>query len=595
MDTASEGRLTGVLRGLDTARIVWPIFAIAAIAASALILHEARLAIWDYDDWVYLTVFAEYGGSPAAVLDQSVTEYVMPFPLTAIYLLVSTFGLDSYLPFQLLGLGLLITTAAILLEYCRRRVGYLLALPGAILLLFLGSADEVTLIPTRVPMLLAAAAGIGLLLALDRRSRRNDLIALALGVVAVLSHPLGLVFVLGGAVRLAFQDRGRALRSAWIVAIPALAYLIVVQVVRDTPFEKVEGLPGAPLVDKVKFASESVVSGASALTGTFQQPWTGEIDFVNAWGVIACLLIAAGFVITVLRKKNLSPGLASAIAMVLGNAIAPATAAGLYLFRAPDADRYIFASVLFLLILLAELGAAWEPQRSRYLAPALGAVLVVFVSGFISNVRAVRSAASEITATSRSSAAEFGALSLAEALGRVSRGGTTKEERIQSRVKGFIFYVVESQPRARAAARVGSIELFSRITSRFGAVGLSPSEIRSEREPARTRADLVLLTALAPTLEPTLPVGRGRCEFLPRATTGGGSSFEGGRLVLESRSAPFVFVGRFGEAPAYRLAWPPGARAATLRLPRLRDLDPGGRWVIAAGPGRARACATRER
>ena len=103
-------------------------------------------------------------------------EHLSLVPVLVYKLLFSTVGTDSYVPYRVAGLLLHCGVAALLFAYARRRVGELLALGAAAIVLFLGTAWPDVLWPFQIGFLGSLAAGIGALLALDREDtpRRRD-------------------------------------------------------------------------------------------------------------------------------------------------------------------------------------------------------------------------------------------------------------------------------------------------------------------------------------------------------------------------------------------------------------------------------------
>ena len=112
--------------------------------------------------------------------------------------------------------------AALLFAYTRKRVGDLLALAAAAVVLFLGTAWPDVLWPFQIGFLSSLAAGIGALLALDREDRRGDVIAAVLLGVALASSSLGLPLLAAAALEVLGRPDRRS--RWWIVAAPAVLY-----------------------------------------------------------------------------------------------------------------------------------------------------------------------------------------------------------------------------------------------------------------------------------------------------------------------------------------------------------------------------------
>ncbi len=82
----------------------------------------------------------------------------------------------------------------------RRRVGGPLAVGPAIVLLFFGSAQEVVVSPLGIPFTLSIAFGLGAFLAVERADLPGDLTAMAMLLLAGLSHTFGTIVAIGVAV-----------------------------------------------------------------------------------------------------------------------------------------------------------------------------------------------------------------------------------------------------------------------------------------------------------------------------------------------------------------------------------------------------------
>ena len=124
-------------------------------------------------------------------------------PVAVYKALVGAFGMTSTAPFRVVSTLLLAATAVLLFSFLRRWVGDWLALFGVILMLFLGPGWNDILWPFEMSLVGSLAAGIGMLLALERGDRLGDRVACALLTVAVLCSSLGISFVLATAADLA--------------------------------------------------------------------------------------------------------------------------------------------------------------------------------------------------------------------------------------------------------------------------------------------------------------------------------------------------------------------------------------------------------
>ena len=132
--------------------------------------------------------------------------------------------MGSALPFRVVSTAFFLLSAVLLFTYLRDRLGEWPALAGTAVVLFLGAAWEDLLWPFQIGYFGATATGLGMLLALQRQSRRGDRLACLLLTLSILFSSLGLSFAIGAAVAVALRpDRWRRL---YIFAIPLAIYAL---------------------------------------------------------------------------------------------------------------------------------------------------------------------------------------------------------------------------------------------------------------------------------------------------------------------------------------------------------------------------------
>ena len=134
---------------LETLRPDRLAFAIIAGIAAGVILIAARDAVFTGDEWGMLLRLTQ-DPLPTALFDAPPGKYLIAVPMLIYGAIAELLGADSYLPYRILGVALLILAAGLFFALARRRVGAI-ALPCAVLLLFLGAAWDVVVIPGRVP------------------------------------------------------------------------------------------------------------------------------------------------------------------------------------------------------------------------------------------------------------------------------------------------------------------------------------------------------------------------------------------------------------------------------------------------------------
>ena len=204
---AADPRLPTVLLG-----------AAAVVSAVLLVVLNSKLTFF-IDDWevllhrrgLSLDVFMEpHAGHPA-------------IGLAALYkAILVTFGMSSLTPYAVASTLVFVLSVVLLYVWMRRRVGAWLALAGALPILFLGAAYEDLLTPFQVGYFAPVACGLAALLALERGRPRDPLLCCALLVVGLSFQTIGLAFVAGVAVALAFD--GELRRRAWVPIVPVVLY-----------------------------------------------------------------------------------------------------------------------------------------------------------------------------------------------------------------------------------------------------------------------------------------------------------------------------------------------------------------------------------
>ena len=245
-----------------------------------------------------------------------------------------------------------------LFVYARRRVGDVLALAAAALMLFLGTGWNDVLWPFQTGFMTSLAAGVAALLALDRESRRGDVLAAVLLAVALASSSLGVP--LTAALALEVLGRPDRRRRWWVIAAPVAVYGL---------WWAVYGREGVATLDNFfatpKYVAEAAAGAAGAIAGLGVE-----------WGRVLIVLGALALVLALRDRVALSWRLGALLAL-------PLLFWGLTgLARAdlgePAASRYLYPGALFLLLIAIEAGKGRRMSRRglAVLAPLLAFALV---------------------------------------------------------------------------------------------------------------------------------------------------------------------------------------------------------------------------
>jgi hypothetical protein len=330
--------------------------ALLLLGGFALLLYLGRDTTFYFDEWDW--VQGRRAWTAAALLEPH-NEHLSVVPVLFYKLLFATAGLDHYWPYRVVGLvlhGLVVTG---LFFYARRRVGDVLALAAAATILFLGKGWNDVLWPFQAGFLASLAAGLGALLALDRGTRRGDLLAALALAVALASSSLGLP--LTAALALEVLGRPDRRRRWWIVAAPVALYVV---------WWAGYGREGVATLDNFfatpGYVLEALAGAAGAIAGLTLE-----------WGRILATLGAIALLAALRERVGMTWRLAALIALpLLFWGLTGLARANL---NEPAASRYLYPGALFLLLIAIEAGAGLRLSR-RGVALLLALLLVALIS-----------------------------------------------------------------------------------------------------------------------------------------------------------------------------------------------------------------------
>ena len=524
----------------------------AMITSGVLLLHWlGRLTFWR-DEWDFLLHRRSW--SIGTFLDPFV-EHLLAASILIYKVGVSAFGMDSARPFQLVAVGLFLLSVALLFVYVARRVGEWLALAAILPILFLGPSWDDLLFPFQMALFGSVACGIGALIAIERRNRTWDLVAMGLLILSLLFSDLGIPFVAGATIQLAF-DRERW-RRAYVVVVPTALWLL---------WYAGWGHEAQTFISLTNFARSPnyVFDGLGTSLATWLGLSAGAYDASSLdWGrpLLILVLGLAAWRLYVLRRP--SPRVLGTAVILIGfwfltalntNPYAPATA-----------GRYQYVGIVLMALLAAELAAGLRVRR--YATIAL--VLVGAAAAMVNFVK-LRDAA-------------HGLAGIAEK----ERGGLAALELTRGRVDPkFILTKENSDVDYLAILDAGSY--FSAVDA-YGSPAYTPPELASASEGARVAADKVFAAALGAALRPG-PAGRpGTCVGLRPGT--GPATVEVPRegIVLRAGSAGTrVSLRRYASSFPVTLGTLLAGRPEVLRIPA--DRSPRLWFVRLEGRGPVTAC-----
>ena len=483
---------------LTSTTAAWIAFALAAAASVALIGLEARGTTLRGDEFGYAFQLAS---EPLleAVLDSRPGKYLLALPMLIYAAMFELFGLDSYLPYRLAGLGLLVLAAGLFFILSRRRVGPLPALAATLPLLFLGSASEVVVIPLRLPSQVAICAGLGAMLLLDREDRRGDGGACALGTVAITSHPVGLAFVVAAAVRVLLRPALSRGRSVWVFAVPLAAYGAWWLTLRDLAQRQLPLTIG----DAIGFGAESLAAFCGAVTGLFREPWVGGFDLINPLTIVVAigfaLAVAIALALRLRRPSRADAALWAALAALVVVLVAPALAPGGA--RVPQAPRYLYPGAIALLWVLVEIARGVRLRGDL----AIGAWVVVaalLVSGLYANVETLRQRAGAYAAQSDILKAQLGGLEIIR--GQIEDAVAGRDDVAVPAPKALARDTDQAPTEAEVALAIYSAvdDVYFAVADAYGSPAYTPEQIAGRPLRVRRQVDATLAGQLKPRLEP---------------------------------------------------------------------------------------------
>ncbi|HEX7058271.1 MAG TPA: hypothetical protein VF176_00260 [Solirubrobacterales bacterium] len=459
---------------------------VALLASAALLLAFFSGLTFFQDTWAF---FMHRRGTSASDFLNPHNEHIVLIPVAIEKVLIALFGMSTAKPEQVVLIVSLLITAVLLFVYVRRRIGEWPALFAAVLLLFLGPAWQVLLWPFEVGFVGSAAAGIAMLLMLERDDERGDVYACALLTLSIAFNSLGIPFAVAAAIDVLMKWRSRGLRRAYIPAIPlalfAVWYLgwghaaqnnLSLHNVLASPLFVLNGI--AASVDSLLGLSTITVEGA------------GQPD----WG--RPILVA--LILLVIYKQVRKPGFSPRLWPVLGAALTfwLLTAFNYIPGREAVASRYMHTAGLFVLLVAADL-----LQGARFSRRALAIGGLVTLLAIASNLIPLRDGRDYLRVQTQ-----------------ITRGDLAAIEIARETVDPYFALAPD-------IAGTGSLidisaGTYLQAAAEDGSPAYSPSELAVAPKTARLRADVVLAHALPLTTDTRAgisAVAGGDCVRFPGA------------------------------------------------------------------------------
>jgi hypothetical protein len=341
----------------------WAALAVLLGAAGVFVLWETRGSYFWFDEWVWIADRREL--SAASFLEPH-NQHLSLLPVAIYRALFETVGLEHYLPYRLVHVATYLACGLAVFLYARPRVGPVLGLAATTLILFLGPGAQNIMWPFQLAWLLSAATGIGALLALDRRTRRADVLAAALLTVSLASCGVAIAFVVAAAVDVALERR--RWRDGLIVAAPLALYAVW-----WLAYQGSGPTAHLPLEDVPLWVLRTACASVLALTGLLRVHLMAREGPAVLWGLPLLIAAIALAVWWLHRRHRVPPRVIALAAGILVFWIATAYQRGIAAH--PATSRYVWVGSLFVVLLAVEVARGVD-IRPR-VAAVLGALALV--------------------------------------------------------------------------------------------------------------------------------------------------------------------------------------------------------------------------
>jgi len=347
------------------------------VATTAAILVLSRTYTFYFDEWDFIQGAPDWGWISFL---QPHNEHPVMLPRLIYAVLLSTFGLRTYVPYMLVLIALHATSALLLFELVRRRAGDLIGIACTAMLLVLGAGWENLLWAFQIAFVGSVACGLGTLLALDGRRLA---FAVALLAASLMFSGIGLFFAVVAAVRLVL-DPPRRRDVLWFAPV-GLAFAAWYLAFGHSGAATVPPPSAANVLLLPAYVGWGLAGSAAGIIGVTGLP------------TLLVLLVAAGAIgLAWWRQRPDALALGVAAGLLTFYMVTGLTRAQLGYDQAAS-GRYVYVGAVFWLILLAD--AARRLPWAGTWRPALAALL--FLACFNSSVLLVAYAAGKTAAMQR--------------------------------------------------------------------------------------------------------------------------------------------------------------------------------------------------
>lgn len=455
-------------------RVAYAVLALTFLLAGILILVWGPGQTFINDEWNYLVVFR--GFEPETLLAPQ-NGHLVVLPRLLYNGLFATFGATSHLPYQVATVLLHLLVASLFFVLVRRRLQLVVAVALTVLVALFGVTWDTLMGAYQLPNLSGMAAGLGMLLALERRSRGGDIAASALLAISLASFSVGIAFALGALISIWLSGRAQWKR-VWLVLVPGLVY--VAWFIWARKFD--QSLITAEAISAVfSGGADQLAAICAGITGLYRVPGSIGLPVVleirPEWGYPLALLLVGLVVLHVRRAPRsiyfwtLLGILAFYLALV---------AFGLSPARTASSGRYVYMGGILTLLLIAELARDIKWTTASGVAASL-----VFGLALMANVAELRAGGHLFQAEGETNRATLAALELS---GDRADLGISVEDVDAAHSHPDMFFPAWA---------------YFETTEDFGSPAFSLEELRATGEQAKEAADQEFVRVLGITTEPT--------------------------------------------------------------------------------------------
>jgi hypothetical protein len=421
-------------------------------AAGAFLYHATRETTLWFDEWQWAL---DRRGDDAGAFLEPHNGHLSLAPVAIYKLLFATAGLDDYGPYRAVVIAAHLLLVSLVFVYARARVGGVVALLAATLIVFLGPGWQDIIWSFQIGYLLSLVGGVGALLALDRGDRVGDLAASVLLALSLSSSGLGVPVALGLTVEVLWGRR--RWRDAWIVAAPLALYLLWWVAYQDT--DLFGGVLTVP-----RYIAESAAVTISSLGGLARDTIPREQGTLFAWGPALTVAAVAVLAWRIARLGGVPPRLLTLATIVLS--FWALTELGRGAYSAPWEPRYMYVGAVVFVLGAVELarGVSVSWRQGALLAAAVAAAA-------LSNLAVLRDAARFLRTEAQFTRAALGAVEIARPI--------VEPDHVVGAMPGYPYLIV------RAGA-------YFAMSQELGSPAATPGGLEAEPEAARLRADAEL-------------------------------------------------------------------------------------------------------